>query len=179
MSRDPKRDSAHRSVRILVGAICITGLILPAGLGLAIRCLLAAKGVSVVSLAEGAQWVVPLTFVFFLPFGLFALIAWYSLGRAGQRSQSRFRARLFISSGVLLGMTAALGYVLIHILQTIKGVADAVAFWPFTIAGVFLWAIGGGMVGAIFGWIAWHAAVRRENRRSGVPGNNSDQDARR
>ena len=160
----------QRSIRNLVGAACAAGILLPSILGLLIRAVLSAKGVQVASLSEGLVWIFPLTLMVCFPFAAFALIAELSLKKAYAKRKSRFQMRLRVFKGALIGMIIVLGILLISVLQNIESIAYFIAFWPITIPAVMLYALAGGLIGAIVGWIS----ARREHPPAPVSSRQND-----
>jgi hypothetical protein len=156
-----ERMHASRSVGRLFLLTYLTGLLLPAALGIVIRSVLAAKGVSVATWSEGAGWVMPLTLMFLIPFALLAHYSRSVLRRVRRRGMARFRKWLYIFVAAYLGTTLGLGVLLVDVLQSIEGIAHVVAFWPFTLPYLLLWGIGSAVVAGPAGWLVWAVWSRR------------------
>ena len=152
---DSDKNYYQRLISRFVAIIYVTGLLLPAILGLIIRAILAAKGIEVVSLSQGLEWVIPLTLFFLVPFVLYGLATNFFLSKAVRGTLAELQKKSHICVGGFMGMSMSLGYLLIIILQSIEGIAHAVAFFPFLIIGIILWASGGILAGFILGWAVW------------------------
>ena len=85
-----ERQAAPLSVRRFFRAILLTGLLLPAALGIVIRTVLQIQGVGVVSLAQGAAGVMPLTLLFLIPYFLLAMLIRRVLVKTHARGDWRF-----------------------------------------------------------------------------------------
>lgn len=145
----------NHSIILLVKSIIITGLLLPSVLAIIVRTYLWTKGVDVVSLIEGAKWIIPLTIVFFVPFLILAFLTRRILLRTLKRNKAVFSKWLNICVGALIGTTTILGYLLVGILQSMEAVAYWPFLWPITLPRELLHASGGALLGGLFGWLWW------------------------
>ncbi|MEJ2479028.1 MAG: hypothetical protein P8Y78_02405 [Acidihalobacter sp.] len=154
MQEPNKRQLAPRAVRNLFRTILLTGLLLPAGLGVMIRTILQIQGVGVVGLAEGAAGVLPLTLFFLPPYFLLALLIRRVLLGMHARGEMPLRRWWYISVGAYAGMTLVCMFLLSSILPDYEAITMVVFMWPLTFPYVLVLELGGVLAGGVLGWIA-------------------------
>ena len=155
MQEPQKRQLAPRSVRNLFRITLLTGLLLPAALGVMVRSILQIQGIGVVGLAEGAAAVIPLTLFFLPPYFLLALLIRRVLLMTHARGEMRFRRWWYISSGAYIGMTLVSMFLLSSILPDYEAITMVVFMWPLALPYVLVLELGGVLAGGVLGWIAW------------------------
>lgn len=169
MMNPDERAADYRSSLRFFKLVFLTGLLLPAVLGIVIRTIIAAKGVPVATWTEGVAWVLPLTLFILIPYALLAFYSRHVLLKVRDKPAARFQMWLYIFIGAYAGMTSSLSFLLVQVLQSIRDIAHVVAFWPFTIVGVLLWAMGGAFIAGLVGWIVWAIQYRLIQRQDGSP----------
>jgi hypothetical protein len=155
MTHDRKRVSTDQAIKILSVAIYSTGLFLPSIVGLIVRAIVSAQGLPVVSIAEGAFWMVLFAACFFPPFAVLGWLAQLILNGFQKSSPHRVRPTFFLFGGAFVGMTIVLGSLLPNILKRIDFVAGVLALWIITIPAFLLYGAAGSVAGALLGWIIW------------------------
>lgn len=155
MQEPQKRQLAPRSVRILFRTILLTGLLLPAVLGIAIRTILQIQGIGVVSLAQGATGVIPLTLLFLIPYFLLAMLVRLMLVKTHARGELPFRRWWYVSVGAYVGLTLVCIFLLSIVMPDFEALAMVVLMWPLTFPFMLAYEVPGVLAGGILGWIAW------------------------
>ncbi|WP_127904089.1 hypothetical protein [Solirhodobacter olei] len=165
MEPDDQADLKGRSsARVLIHAIWISGLALPALMGVVARETLRAQNVSVVTLPDGLALILPLSVWFEIPFLVLALITRWLLARTIQRRPQRFSFWLTALIGAFLAMAAFDGYSLFNMLmyQGPGGLAEAVsmtlALWMLTVPFLLIQsggaALAGGAIVSLALWVS-------------------------
>ena len=155
MQEPQKRQLAPRSVQGLFRTILLTGLLLPAVLGVVIRTILQIQGIGVVGLAEGAAGVIPLTLFFLIPYFLLAMLIRRVLVKMHARGAVPFRRWWYVSVGAFIGMTLASISLLSTMLPDYEAMTMVVFLWPLTFPFMLVFEVGGVLAGGVLGWIAW------------------------
>ena len=154
METSQERQAAPRSVRRLFRTILLTGLLLPAVLGLVIRTVLQIQGVGVVSLAQGAAGVIPLTLLFLIPYFLLAVLVRLILLKTHARGERPFRRWWYVSVGAYVGLTLVCIFLLSVVMPDFEALAMVVVMWPLTFPFMLAYEVPGVLAGGVLGWIA-------------------------
>lgn len=150
------RQPAPRPVQRLFRLILLTGLLLPAALGIAIWLVLAAMGVRVVDPASGlALAVVPLTLFFLIPYFILAVLVRAVLIKKHARGPLPFRKWRHVGFGAYVGATVVSVGLLGSLLPDFEAASMVAAMWPLTLPFVLLYELGGAVLGGAFGWLVW------------------------
>ncbi|AOV17646.1 hypothetical protein BJI67_11770 [Acidihalobacter aeolianus] len=145
-----------RPVQRLFRLVLLTGLLLPAILGIAIWLVLAVMGVRVVEPATGlALAVLPLTLLFLIPYFILAMLMRVVLVKKHARGPLPFRIWLHVAVGGYVGVTVVSIWLLSGLLPDFEAASMVAAMWPLTLPFVLLLDLGGVMLGGIVGWLVW------------------------
>ena len=155
METPQERQAAPLSVRRLFRTVLLTGLLLPGVLGLVIRTVLQIQGVGVVSLAQGAAGVIPLTLLFLIPYFLLAVLVRLILLKTHARGERPFRRWWYVSVGAYVGLTLVCIFLLSVVLPDFEALAMVVLMWPLTFPFMLAYEVPGVLAGGVLGWIAW------------------------
>lgn len=156
-----ERQPAPRSVQRLFRLFLLTGLLLPALLGIAIWLVLAVMGVRVVDPATGlALAVVPLTLFFLIPYFILAVLVRAVLIKKHARGPLPFRKWRHIALGAYAGATVISVGLLASLLPDFEAASMVAVMWPLTLPFVLLYELGGMVLGAAFGWLVWKVRGR-------------------
>lgn len=160
METSQERQAAPLSVRRFFRTVLLTGLLLPAVLGLVIRTVLQIQGVGVVSLAQGAAGVMPLTLLFLIPYFLLAMLIRRVLVKTHARGELPFRRWWCVSVGAFAGMTLVCIFLLSTMLPDYEALTMVVFMWPLTFPIMLVLEVGGVLAGGMLGWLAWRIRSR-------------------
>lgn len=155
METSRERQAAPLSVRRFFRAILLTGLLLPAALGIVIRTVLQIQGVGVVSLAQGAAGVMPLTLLFLIPYFLLAMLIRRVLVKTHARGGLAFRRWWYVAVGAFVGMTLVCIFLLSTMLSDYEALTMVVFMWPLAFPIMLAYELPGVLAGGVLGWLAW------------------------
>ncbi len=160
IARHPPEFKGYPSYRswLLVNFILLGGIALPPLLGLVAIAVLQSRGVQTDGLVNGFFLLIPIMFLTEIPYALLALIVSKVLKSSTPGEPPSLTALMSVSVGAVLGLSAALGYLILSAFLSERGLGEVVgmmaALWMLTLpAFLVVGAVGvivGSAAGAVF-----------------------------
>ena len=155
------------SVRRLSRIVMISGLIIPALVGVVARFVLQSRGVDVVSWGQGAALLMPLTLLFLVPFLGLVLVASQVIRKKIADKPGDLQMWLHIYAGAFVGV-ACISVNFLYDSLTYSGpggLAEVVfmmmALWMVTVPALLAYGAAGALAGGVLGRLVYQLRVGR------------------